>query len=147
MSNRLLLILGIDDSENATDQAFCFAQSTAKELVALQIINSYLYHYGHNDLIATRPSKIRFLLHIQSEMIDKAKADALELQKRAMKLGVALEIKSVETEDPESAIIEEARKGYEIIFLPQEKRHIFPLFERSLSKRLGGNVSCTIAPC
>lgn len=147
MSNRLLLILGTGDCKNATDQAFCFAQSTSKELVALQIINSDLYHYGHNDLIATRPSKIRFLLHIRSEMIALAEAEASELQKRAKRLGVSIEINSVETEDAESTIVAEARKGYDIIFLPKEKRKVFPFLRKPLAQRLMRSVSCIIAPC
>lgn len=147
MPDRILLILGIGNSESAEELAFNLAQSTSQEIVALQILNSDLYHYGHNDLIATRPSKIQFLLHIRSEVVACANVKAGELQERSRRQRVALEIRSVETEDVGSAVIAEASKGYNIIFLPKEKQKLFPLLEKTIEQRLLKNVSCPVVPC
>src|SRR5512143_2335775 len=116
MENRVLLILTGDDSGRAEESAFSYVKSTSKTLTVLQILTSNLYHYGHHDVIATRPSKRCFLLHIRDEVIERAQAKATTLIDRARQQGISLEILSVESEDVSSAAADEARKGYDAIF-------------------------------
>lgn len=144
MNNRILLILTGEHSVNAEESAFSYAKLTSKKLVALQILTSNLYHYGHQDLIATRPSKRQFLLHIRDEILRYGEAQAKVLEEKARQRGVSLEICSIETEDRIKAAISEAKKGYEIIFLPKGKRKLFPLLEKTLAEHLRKKVSSQI---
>ncbi len=136
MENRVLLILTGDDSRSAEESAFHYAKSTSKTLTVLQILTSNLYHYGHQDVIATRPSKRQFLLHIRDEVLGRARAKATTLMDRAKEEGIGLEILSVESEDASSAAANEARKGYDAIFVSEKKRHLFPLFEKTITQHL-----------
>lgn len=136
MEDRVLLILTGDDNGGVEESAFGYAKSTSKTLTVLQILTSNLYHYGHHDVIATRPSKRQFLLHIRDEVIERAQAKATMLMERARKQGISLEILSVESEDASSAAANEARKGYDAIFVSEKKRHLFPLFEKTITQHL-----------
>ena len=52
-------------------------------------------------------------------------------------MGVSLEIDPVETDDVVSTVIAEAKKGYEMIYLGQEKRRsCFPLLQKHLATQL-----------
>ncbi len=140
----ILLVLTGADCEDAVEAAFRFARASSKKIVALQILTSDLYHYGHNDLIATRPSKAQFLLYIREQVLARASAEAEQIRKRALNIGICLAICPVETEDVVSTVMTEARKGYDVIFLPKEKRKLFPLLKkqpvRQLKKKLGSQV-------
>lgn len=142
--NNILLVLTGTECDDAIEAAFRLARTSSRKIVALQIITSDLYHYGHNDLIATRPSKAQFLLYIREQVIARASAEAEELRKKALDAGVSLAICPVETEDVASTVMTEAKKGYDMIFLPREKRTIFPLINqrpvRQLRKKLGSKV-------
>ncbi len=142
--NTILLVLTGADCDDAVEAAFRLARASSKKIVALQILTSDLYHYGHNDLVATRPSKAQFLLYIRDQVLARASAEAEELRKKALNTGVSLAICPVETEDVVSTVMTEAKKGYDVIFLPKEKRRLFPLLKeqpvRQLRKKLGGQV-------
>ncbi len=143
----ILLILAGDDYANAEKEAFRYAKLTAKRLVVLQILTSNLYHYGHLDLVATRPSKRQFLLYIRKDVLKRGSAEALALEKRARGMGISLEILSVESEDILSAALTEAKKGYDAVFLPKQKKKLFPLLERTLPDYLRKKTSSKIIPC
>jgi hypothetical protein len=147
MDRPILLILAGADCGNAIEAAFQYAKSTSKRLHALQILTSDLYCYGHQDLIATRPSKRQFLLHIRKEVLERGKAAALALEEKARNMDVSLQIKAVESEDILSASLAEAKKGYAIIFLSKEKRKLFPLFKRTLATYLRKKISGEIVAC
>lgn len=147
MENKVLLILTGDDNGSAEESAFSYAKSTSKRLTVLQILTSNLYHYGHHDIIATRPSKRQFLLHIRDEVLERAQAKAAMLMDRARQQGVGLEILSVESEDASSAAVKEARKGYEVIFVSDKKRSLFPLFEKTLAQHLQKKTKNRIIAC
>jgi hypothetical protein len=147
MENKVLLILTDDDNGRAEESAFNYAKSTSKTLVVLQILTSNLYHYGHHDVIATRPSKRQFLLYIRDEVLRRARAKAATLMDRAQGQGIGLEILSVESEDPSSAAVKEARKGYEVIFVSDKKRPLFPLFEKTLAQHLQKKTTNKIIRC
>ena len=136
MENSVLLILTGKDSASTEEAAFGYAQSVSKELVVLQILTSDLYHYGHHDVIATRPSKRQFLLYVRDEVLACAKEKATALEDRAKGLGIGVEFLAVESEDVASAAAKEAEKGYDAIFVSREKRSFFPLLERSLGQYL-----------
>jgi hypothetical protein len=144
VDDRILLILTGEDNANAEEAAFSCAKSTSKKLVVLQILTSNLYHYGHQDIIATRPSKRQFLLHIRDEVLERGKAKAKAMAEKAEEEGIALEILSVESEDVVSAASDEAKKSYDAIFVSGEKRRLFPLFEKTLAQHLQKKTSSRI---
>ena len=133
----ILIVLNGGNSENAVEKAFRAAQSDARKVKVLQILDSELYFYGHNDLVAPRLSKRTYLLYIREQVLEQGKIEAGELRERARNMGVSLEIDPVETDDVVSTVIAEAKKGYEKIFLPKEKKKLFPLLKRrTLEERL-----------
>jgi len=141
------LILAGDNCSNAINAALTHAKSTSQHLRVIQILASDLYHYGHHDLVATRPSKREFLLYIRDEVIDRGKAEIQALEQAADKMSVSLEVHTVESEDMLAPALDEARKGYDVIFLPKGKRKIFPLFKVTLAKYLQRKVPAKIIPC
>ncbi|MBW1913208.1 MAG: hypothetical protein JRI43_08670 [Deltaproteobacteria bacterium] len=53
--------------------------------------------------------------------------------------GISIDIRSLEANDPVSVVLEEARKGYDKIFLAKEKGSLFPLFSRTMAQHLRKN--------
>jgi hypothetical protein len=147
MENKVLLILTGDDNGSVEESAFSYAKSTSKTLIVLQILTSNLYHYGHHDVIATRPSKRQFLLYIRDEVLGRARAKATTLMDRAREQGIGLEILSVESEDASSVAVNEAKKGYDVIFVSDKKRPLFPLFEKTLAQHLQKKTTSKIIGC
>lgn len=144
---RILLILTGGDSADAEEAAFVYAKSTSRKLVVLQILTSNLYHYGHQDIIATRPSKRQFLLHIREEVLKRGKAKALAMVEKAEEEGIVLEILSVESEDIHSTASDEAMKGYDAVFVEKRKSKIFPLLERTLVRHLQKKIAGKVVEC
>jgi hypothetical protein len=143
----MLLILAGEDCRKAILAAFDHAKSNAKQLHVVQILNSDLYPYGHQDLVATRHSKRQFLLYIRDEVLKRGEAEARVLNESARRIGISMEVHAIESEDVLSAALSEAIKGYDIIFLPKAKKKIFPLFERNFARYLQNKTSCRVVPC
>ena len=143
----ILIVLNGGNTENAVEQAFRAAQSDSKKVKVLQILDSELYHYGHNDLVAPRLSKRTFLLYIREQVLEEGEIEADKLREKARNMGIPLKIESVETDDIVSTVITEAKKGYEKIFLPKEKRKLFPIFKRTIEQHLRREVSSLIISC
>src|SRR5512145_1037094 len=120
----ILVVLHGDKNENAIEQAFRTAKADSKKVKVLQILDSELYHYGHNDLVAPRLNKQTFLLYIREHVLEKGRVEADELVKKAKEMGISLEIDSIESDDVISAVIAEAKKGYDRIYLPKEKKRL-----------------------
>ena len=144
MGKGVLLVLQGAASEKAEDAAFSDPRAYSEGMTVLQILDSDLYHYGHNDLVATRPSKRDFLHYIRHEVVVTAKEKSEALNRKADRLGVKVKVVISETEDAASAIIEEAGKGYSTVFLPREKRKIFPLLRKNIEKELRKRLSCPV---
>jgi hypothetical protein len=142
----LLILAGLERSE-AVEAAFKYAQPKAKSLRILQILTSNLYCYGHQDLIASRSSKRQFLLHIREEVLERGKAEIRMLEEKAAQMRVPVEIESVESEDFLSVSLVEAQKGYEVIFLSQQPKKVFPIFKKSLAAHLRKKTSSMIILC
>ena len=147
MIKDILIVLNGGNSENAVAEAFCVAQSDSKRVRVLQILDSGLYFYGHNDLVAPRLSKRTYLLFIREQVIEQGKIAASTLREKARNMGISLEIAPVETDDVISTVIAEAQKGYEQIFLAKEERKLFPLLKRHLARQLRKNVSARVIEC
>jgi hypothetical protein len=147
MDPSILLILTGENCENAVKAALDFAQATSKRLRVLQILTSDLYHYGHQDLVATRPSKREFLLHIRDEVLERGKAHIQALEQTAGEIGIALDIASVESEDIFSTSLAEAENGYDIVFLSKQKKRLFPLFKITLAEHLQRKFPGKVVPC
>lgn len=144
---RILLILTGEDCSKAISAALDHAESTSKHLHVIQILSSDLYHYGHHDLVATRPSKREFLLYIRDEVLQRGRAELQSLQQSAAERGISLETETVESEDILSAALAEAQKGYGIIFLSKARKRLFPLFQRTLEEHLRKKVPGRVVPC
>ena len=145
--DRILLILTGENCGKAAKAAFSHAVQTSRKMHVLLILSSDLYHYGHHDLVATRPSKRQFLLHIREEVLERGKAAMKALEDQAREAGIDLEIAVVESENPFSASLSEAKKGYDMVFLPKQERKLFPLFERTLAEYLQRRLPGAIVSC
>ena len=143
----ILIVLNGGNSEHAVEEAFRAAQSDSRKVKVLQILDSGLYFYGHNDLVAPRLSKRTYLFYIREQVLERGKIEAGELHEKARNMGISLEIDPVETDDVILTVIAEAKKGYELIFLPKKKRKLLPLLKRNLPNRLRKNVSARVIEC
>jgi hypothetical protein len=146
MKDILVVYKGVG-SENAIDEALRTARGEARRTRVLQILDSDLYFYGHNDLVAPRLNKQRFLLYIREQVLEKGGIEAQEIREKALSMGVSLEIDPVETDDLVSTVIAEAKKGYEMIYLAREKKRLFPLLKRNLARELRKAVAARIVEC
>jgi len=135
------------DSENAVDEAFRAAQGNSGKAKVLQILDSDLYFYGHNDLVAPRLNKQRFLLYIRDEVLERGEIEAAIIREKAKNMGVSLEIDPVETDDLVSTVLVEARRGYEMIFLAREKKKLFPLLSKHLATQLRKQSDAEVIEC
>ena len=143
----ILIVLNGGNSKHVVEEACRVAQSDSKQIRALQILDSGLYFYGHNDLVAPRLSKRTYLLYIREQVIEQGKIEAGELREKAHNMGISLDIAPIETDDVISTVIAEAQKGYGQIFLAKEERKLFPLLKRHLARHLRKNVSAKVIEC
>ena len=143
----ILIVLNGNNSENAIEQAFHAAQSGSGKVKVLQILDSELYHYGHNDLVAPRLNKRTFLLYIRERVLEQGRIEAGELIRKAGEMGISLEIDPVETDDVISTVIAEAKKGYDQIYLPKEEKKLFPIFKRTMAQHLKKKVPGRVISC
>ncbi len=143
----ILIVLNGESSENTVEEAFGAARSGSKKVKVLQILDSGLYHYAHNDLVAPRLSKRTFLLYIRDQVLEQGRTEADKLGERAGEMGINLEIDSVETDDVLSTVIAEAKKGYDTIYLPKEEKKFFPIFKKTMAQHLKGKVTGKIISC
>jgi hypothetical protein len=147
MMKDILIVLNGSGRGNAAGAAFRAAQSSSRKAKVLQILDSDLYHYGHNDLVAPRLNKQRFLLYIRDQVLERGGVEAQELREKARNMGVSLEIDPVETDDVVSTVIAEAGKGYEMIYLAKEKKKLFPLLQKHLATQLRKKFAGKVVEC
>ena len=143
----ILIVLNGENSENAIEQAFRTAQSGSGKIKVLQILDSGLYHYGHNDLVAPRLNKQTFLLYIREHVLEQGRIEADALIRKAGEMGICLEIDPVETDDVISTVIAEAKKGYDEIYLPKEEKKLFPIFKRTMVQHLKRKAPGRVISC
>ncbi|MEI7670773.1 MAG: hypothetical protein WCK00_01535 [Deltaproteobacteria bacterium] len=147
MITDILVVVNGSGSRNAVEQAFRAAQASSRKAKVLQILDSDLYHYGHNDLVSPRLNKQRFLLYIREQVLERGGAEAQELHDKARTMGVSLEIDPVETDDMVSTVVAEATKGYEMIYLAREKKRLFPLLQKHLATQLRKKFAGKVIEC
>lgn len=145
--NDILIVYKGEGSIKAVEEAIRIAQSESRRARVLQILDSDLYLYGHNDLVAPRLNKQRFLLYIRDQVLEQGAVEAKLLSEKAQSMGVTLEIEPVETDDLVSTVVAEARKGYEMIFLAKEKKRIFPLLKKNLAGELRRQSAARVVEC
>ena len=143
----ILIVLNGENSENAIEQAFRTAQSDSGKVKVLQILDSGLYHYAHNDLVAPRLNKRTFLLYIRENVLEKGRIEADELIRKAGEMGISLDIDPVETDDVISTVIAEAKKGYDEIYLPKEEKKLFPIFKKTMEQHLKRKAPGRVISC
>jgi hypothetical protein len=147
MTEDILIVVNGSGSEGAVDAALGAARSSARRARALQILDSELYHYGHNDLVAPRLNKQRFLLYIRDQVLERGAMEASRLREKAAAMGVSLEVDPVETEDMVTTVVAEAKKGYETIYLAREKKKLFPLLQKHLATELRKRCAGRVVEC
>jgi hypothetical protein len=130
--------------DDAMGKAFLYARRMSKRLVVLQILTSDLFHWGYNDTILPGPAKARYLGYIREQIAKKSLEMTKILENQALHHGISLEIKRVETMDPVSAALEEARGDYDRIFIGKERKKVFPIFERTIGQHLRKKISIPI---
>jgi len=134
-----------DREQRIAEWAFVYAKKHAKRVVALQILSSDLFHWGFNDTILPGPAKTRFIGHIREELLSRSHESAIMLKEMAQHNKVPLEIRKVETREPNSAVLEEAGKDYDRIFMGKEKKRLFPVFKKTMEQQLRKGVSTPIS--
>jgi hypothetical protein len=143
----ILIVLNGENSANAIEQAFRTAKIDSGNVKVLQILDSELYHYGHNDLVAPRLNKQTFLLYIREHVLEQGRKEAGELTKKACEMGISFEIDPIETDDVISTVIAEAKKGYDEIYLPKERKKLFPIFKKSMEQHLRRKAPGRVISC
>ena len=126
------------------EQAIQYSKDNERDLVVLLILSSDLYHWGFNDIILPGPAKSRFIGHIREEIMKSSVDFTSMLKKTAGREGINLIIKKVETMDPLTTALEEAKKGYNRIFIAKQKKTIFPLFKKRIEDLLMKKLSTPI---
>jgi hypothetical protein len=119
-----------DGDEKLVKIAFQYAAKTGEKVIAIQVLSSNLYHWGRHDTIISGPGKETFLLHVHDLVMQRGKEKADALERKARTLGISLEIQMSESKDPTATIVQEASKGYDMVFIPKERKRIFPLSKR-----------------
>jgi hypothetical protein len=145
--NDILIIFNGSGSEPAAEKGFRAARSLSRRAKVLQILDSDLYHYGHNDLVAPRLNKQRFLLYIRDQVLERGAMEARQLQEKALDIGISIEIDPVETDDVLSTVIAEAKRGYERVYLAKEKKKLFPLLRKHLATQLRKEFAGQVVEC
>ena len=131
-------------NEYAAKKAFIYAGQSSRYVVALQILSSNLFHWGLCDNISSGTAKVRFVSHVREQLLIKSQETTRMLEQIAGEYNVSYEIKKVETDDPASAAIEEARGDYDRIFMGKEENRIFPLFKKSMGQILRKKITVPI---
>lgn len=147
MGSPILLIVNLSDGPDAEDAALHAARSSSTRVVALLLLNSHLYHYGHNDVIVPGYARTQFLLHIQEEVSRCASERIAALKKKASDKGIILEVVCLESEDPLPLALGYAKKGYERIFICKERKKWFPLFRKTLEQCLKKEALSPVVAC
>lgn len=143
----ILIVFNGSGSERAVEEGFRAAQSFSRKVRVLQILDSELYHYGHNDLVAPRLNKQRFLLYIRDQVLERGGRETGEIQEKARAMGVSLEIDPVETDDVVTTVVAEAKKGYKTVYLAREKKKWFPLLQKHLATQLRKEIAGEVIEC
>ena len=119
-----------DGDEKLVDIAFQHAAKNGEKVVAIQVLSSNLYHWGRHDTIISGPGKETFLLHVRDLVMKRGQEKADALEQKAKENGIALEIQMSESKDPIATIVEEVGKGYDMVFIPKQRKKLFPLSKR-----------------
>ena len=131
-------------NSDAADKAFIYAKSSSRRLVVLEILSSDLFHWGACDNILSGAAKVRFIGHVREQLLEKSGITTKMLHEKSMQYGVPVEIKTVETDDPAYAALEEAHGDYNRIFIAKEKNKMFPIFKKSMGQLLQKKISIPI---
>ena len=73
------------------------------------------------------PPRRQFLLYIRDEVLKRGEAEIRALEEMAGEMGISLEVNTIESEDIFSAALSEAKKGYDIVFLPKAPKEAVSL--------------------
>ena len=157
MNGSILLVLGCGSNDRAStspssyrpseDAAFAWACRTGSKIVVLQILNSKLYHWGHTDPIVPGQGRDTFIRYIREQTLLKGLRQKKDLMQRAAAEKVLLEIETVESENPDRVILREAVKEFDRIFIPRERKKLFPVLQRSLAQRLKSKSIPNVVVC
>jgi len=123
------LLLRPEDPWIIAEKAMDCARSMKLPLSVLMIMDSRLYHYGHNDVINTGRSRDRFLGFVLGEVVDAGRFCAEKLLSEAAGLGVEVSIHPVMGEDGLSRLRRALTEAGGPVFTARTKRRVFPIFK------------------
>jgi hypothetical protein len=123
------LILRPKDSWIIVERAMDCARSRHLPLSVLLIMDSHLYHYGHNDVINTGRSRDRFLGFVLEGLVDAGRYCAENLLSEAAKRGVEISIHPILEEERGSRLHQALERAQGPVFTAKTKRRLFPIFK------------------
>jgi hypothetical protein len=123
------LILRPEDPWKIAEKAMDCARSRHLPLSVLLIMDSHLYHYGHNDLINTGLSRDRFLGFVLEGVVDAGRHCAERLLSEAAGLGIEVSIHPVMGEDGLSRLRRVLTEASGPVFTARTKHRLFPIFK------------------
>jgi hypothetical protein len=123
------LILRPGDPWTIAERAMDCARSRALPLSVLLIMDSHLYHYGHNDVINPGRSRDRFLGFVLEDVVDAARRCAEKILSEAAGQGVEISIHPVMGEDGLSGLRRALTEARGPVFTARTRRRLFPIFK------------------
>ena len=127
--DQVTLILRPKDPWIIAEKAMDCARSMKLPLSVLMIMDSHLYHYGHNDVINTGLSRDRFLGFVLGEVVDAGRHCAERLLSEAADLGVEVSIHPVMGEGSLSRLRSALSEARGPVFTARTKHRVFPIFK------------------
>ena len=127
--NQVTLILRPKDPWTIAERAMDCARSRHLPLSVSLIMDSHLYHYGHNDVINTGRSRDRFLGFVLEGVVDAGRHCAEELLSEAVGRGVEVSIHPVMGEDGLSRLRRALTEARGPVFTARTRRRLLPIFK------------------
>jgi hypothetical protein len=127
--DEVTLILRPEDPWAIAERAMDCARSRNLPLSVLVIMDSHLYHYGHNDVINTGRSRDRFLGFVLQGVVDAGRHCAKKLMSEAAVRGVEVFIHPVIGEDGLTRIRSALSEAAGPVFTARTRRRVFPIFK------------------
>jgi hypothetical protein len=127
--DEVTLILRPKDPWIIAEKAMDCARSEHLPLSVLMIMDSHLYHYGHNDVINTGLSRDRFLGFVLEGVVDAGRHCAERLLSEAAVRGIEVSIHPVMGEDGLTRLHAALAEASGPVFTARTKRRVFPIFK------------------
>jgi hypothetical protein len=125
----ITLVLRLQDPPSVMAGAVALAREQGAALEVILVINSHLYHYGHNDVVVPGRARAGFLAYVSGEIAEEGKIKAEGLRVQAREQGVSVRIQPIMEEDCRGLLQERLAEGMGPVMAASSKRGLFPLFK------------------